>query len=163
MRQCPCGGIVRQWDVAGGERWQCSDCGRRDTVIKSLRQTLDPLDNMRPQTHALMPKGDEGSSLGVQPLVGVCISGADCHDETTRPVRAAIEKTDSFAHDQRERGSLDRGTATGMRESDAPLHASRRIYPSCALDFGSDRSATEAERPTGHPVQLCLITKEQQP
>lgn len=35
-RQCQCGGLINQWDVIAGERWECQACGRRETFLHAL-------------------------------------------------------------------------------------------------------------------------------
>jgi hypothetical protein len=58
MRQCNCGGIVRQWDLTDGrERWECNACGRRHTFTREEPTTADQprdlfADNYDAQAHA---------------------------------------------------------------------------------------------------------------
>ena len=36
MRQCPCGGLVRQHDLSGNRQvWTCGSCGRREEFIQN--------------------------------------------------------------------------------------------------------------------------------
>jgi len=157
MRHCSCGGLIRQWDVDAGERWECGACGRRETVVPLGRQTLGPPDNMSPETHAFEPKGNEGPSLGMQQPLGFCVSGADCHDETANPVRVAIERTDTLRNDRPSRGGLDRGITGGLRECDCQSAQSHEsIRPTHLIPCLTEAQRERRDSPLS-PGDLCLF------
>lgn len=94
MRICPCGGTIVQYELARGDVWKCTSCGRRELMLYSNCQVLEPQDTMKPSVSCVQPKpGNGGSSTRAQQTEGFCVSVPIADDETTSPARAAIEKT----------------------------------------------------------------------